>query len=711
MRRLVHAVASSAACILLIAAGPPPAPKVDHVVTLHGMTFHDPYFWMEGGGSAFDDWLSSQANYTRRQLDAIPGRAALLSQLQSLNSHEKRVGTVLLAGKQWIYSEIRPTESTAKIYGRAVSDGAERVLIDPTQFNTDGEAANIDYWNVSPDAHYITYGISLGGSEIGTMRIRNLDTGADLPESIDRTRYALPSWVDDESFLYARLPQSAPGAVQSFAGGQVYLHRLGRNPDTDVLVFGPNSVAGIHLEKRFIFRARAAPDSSAVVGTYDTGLTSSPMAVFVARKDGLDSTLVWHKVAGLEDDIRQVVLHGDSLYLRTAHNAPNQRIIRTSAVTRDLRGAEVIVPEGRGVIDGMVAASDALYVRLSEGGLGRLVRVPWNGAPEPVPTPFDGSFVALAPAVSAPGVVLCMQSYTRSLTVFLYDPTSRRLVNTSISPPSPVSFDDIEWTEARARTNDGMWVPLSILAPRATARGDRHPVLMYAYGAYGAALGATFNPLRRAWFDRGGIYVIVHVRGSGGFGEEWYRAGRLENKPNSITDFIAAADYLVHAGWATPATLSATGASAGGIVIGGAIVSRPELFSGAVIDVGLVNPLRLEQIPIGPFNTGEFGSTETPEGTRMLFAIDPYHQLRNGVSYPGVMLSTGRNDTRVSSWMPAKFAARLQAATSGPRPVLLRVEDAGGHISTSTEKLVADLADTYTFFLWQARMPGFQPSP
>jgi prolyl oligopeptidase len=711
MPRRIHAFACCASFVLLMAAGPPQTPKVDYVERIHGMTFDDPYHWMETGGSAFNDWLSAEANYTRQELGAIPGRAALLSELQKLDSREASVDAVLLAGKQWLYSEIRPTDSTAKVYGREVTGGRERVVIDPTQFDAGGQAAHIDYWNVSPDGHHIAYGISLGGSEIGTMRIRNIDTGADLPENIDRTRYASPSWIDNTSFLYTRLPQPKSGAAQGLTGGQVYLHQLGRNPETDVLVFGPHSVADQDLAKKFFFRGQAAPDSSAIVGIYDSGLTSSPRVVFVARKAELGHQLAWRKVAGPEDDVRQVVLHGNSLYLRTVHNAPNQRIIRTSVVTPDLAKAELIVPEGKGTIDGMVAATDALYVRQNEGGLGRLVRIPWDGAAEPVATPFDGSFIALAPAVSAPGVVLSMQSYTRSQTVFFYNPADHRLIDTGIAPPSSVSFDDIEWTEARARANDGMAVPLSILAPRAMTHDGHHPVLMYAYGAYGVTLGATFNPLRRAWFDRGGVYVVVHVRGSGGFGEDWYRAGRLANKPNSIGDFIAAAEYLIRTGWATPAMLSATGASAGGIVIGGAIVARPELFSSVVIDVGLVNPLRLEQIPIGPFNIGEFGSTATEEGTRMLYAIDPYHQLRPGVPYPGVMVSTGRNDTRVSPWMPSKFAARLQAATTGPRPVLLRVEETGGHFSPTKEQLEADLADTYAFFLWQDRMPDFQPSP
>jgi prolyl oligopeptidase len=701
-----------AGVILLTGGSPPPTPKVNHVEKLFGMTFNDPYAWMEAGGTTFDDWLSTQADYSHRTLDAIPGRAALLAQIRSLDSGETHVGAVVAAGRQWIYSGLRPTDSTVKIFDRPITDGTEHVLIDPSQFDTDGQTAHIDYWSASPDARHIAYGVSVGGGEIGILRIRSVDTDANLPEQMDRTRYARPSWIDNASFLYTRLSKPAPGGTQRITGGEVYLHQLGRDPSTDVLVFGPGNVTGRDIAAKYFFQGLASPDSSTIVGVYDLGQTSSPKAVFVTTKAALSSgNPVWHKVAGLEDDIRGVVLHGDMLYLRTVRGAPRQRIIRTSATAPDLAHAKTIVAEGAGTIDGMAAAADALYVRRNDGGLGRLVRVPWDGTADPVATPFDGSFVGLTTSPTAPGVVLNMQSYTRSETVFAYDPDNRRFIDTAIAPPSPVSFDDVEWTEVRVRGGDGTMVPLSIVAPRGATHDGSHPVLMYVYGAYGVTIGATFNAMRRAWFDRGGIYVVAHVRGSGGFGDEWYRAGRHKNKPNSISDFIDAAEYLIHTGWVTPAGLSTTGASAGGIVIGSAIVARPELFSGAVIDVGLLNALDLHQIPIGPSNAEEFGSPETEEGVRMLYAIDPYHRLKDGVSYPGVLISAGRNDTRVSPWMPSKFAARLQAATKGPRPALLRVNEAGGHFSLSKEQFEVDLTDTYAFLLWQAGVPGFQPSP
>lgn len=713
MSRLARTFAAFAACILVTVAGAPPpkAPAIDHVETVFGITFSDPYFWMEAGGQAFDDWMSAQADYTRHMLASIPGRVEILAQLRGLDREETYVGRVVRAGTWWVYSKLLPTDSSAKIFIRPVAAGAERVLIDAREFDTNGLTAHIDYWSVAPDGRHIAYGVSLGGSETGVLHNRSIETGIDLPDQIDRTRYITPSWVDDAAFLYTRLPKPAPGQAQSLTGGHVYLHRLGSDPATDIEVFGPGEMVGLHVGADYFFRGLASPDSGEIVGIYDAGLTSSPKAVFVADKAALGSTLTWHQLAGLQDDIRYVVLHRDMLYLSTARDSPHQRIIRTPASTPDIAHAATVVAEGEGTVAGMVAAADALYVRYNERGFDRLARVPWDGAAESVATPFEGSFTSLTADATSPGVVLAIQDWTHSATVFAYDPDHRNFADTGIAPPSPTSFDDIQLIELRVPAADGAMIPLSIIAPRGIARDKRHPVLMYAYGAYGASISPSFSALRRAWLDRGGIYAIAHVRGSGGFGDAWYRAGRLEKKINSISDFIDSADYLVRSGWATPTMLSAVGGSAGGIVIGGAVAERPDLFSAAIINVGLVNPLRLEQIPIGPFNTEEFGSSKTEAGLRTLASIDPYYKLKYGTSYPGIMVSTQRNDTRIPPWMPAKFAARLQAATTGPRPILLRVDPAGGHSFETKEQVETALADAYAFLLWQAGVPEFQPTP
>jgi prolyl oligopeptidase len=697
------------AALVLAAAGPPPTPTVDYSETLFGMSFADAYHWMEAGGPQFDAWMNGQSAYARRVLDSIPGRVPLLEQLHALDGGETRGGNVVLVNGQWSYAKASPEDPVSRIYARPASGGAERVLIDPSAFDAGPLAAEIDYWSVSPGARYVAYGISLGGAEVGTLRIRSVETGADLPESMDRTRYARPGWLDDNSFLYTRLPAPPPGGAQVLTGGHIFLHVLGTDPVADTQVFAPGKVPGHDVEAEYFFRAYTSPDSPAIVVGYDAGLNSSPMTVFAAARPKPGAVPTWRKVAGFDDEVRGVVVHGDQLYLRTTQGSPRQRIVRTPALQPDLPHARTVVPQGAGTIDAMTTAADALYVHQDSGGIGRLVRLPWNGKPGPVATPVDGAFIGLTANPGTPGVVLSMQGWLRSQTVYEYDPVSKRFDDTGIAPPSAVSFDDIDWLNVRARSSDGTMVPLTIVFPRGTTHDGRHPVLLYTYGAYGMTVDPAFNAMRRAWFDHGGIYAVAHVRGGGYLGQEWHQAGRLEKKQNSINDFIAAAEYLAHERWASPSTIAAMGVSAGGITVGNAIARRPDLFGAFLINVGLVNALRLGAIPIGPFNVGEFGACDTEDGVRILHAIDAYQQLRDGARYPGALISTGLLDTRISSWMPAKFAARLQAANTSGRPVLLRVDDLGGHGGGTREQAESELADTYSFILWQAGVPGFQP--
>jgi prolyl oligopeptidase len=664
---------------------------------------------MEAGGPTFDAWMSGQAAYTREVLDAIPGRAPLLARLHALDGNETRVGNVVLVNGQWIYAKAVPEDPVSRIYTRAASGGAERALIDPAAFDAGLLAAGIDYWSVSPDARYVAYGVSLGGAEVGTLRIRSVETGADLPEAIDRTRYAEPSWFDDTSFLYSRLPAPTAGGTQVLTGGHIFLHALGTDPATDTEVFAPGRVPGHDVEAEYFFRPYVSSDSPAIVVGYDAGLTNSPMTVFAAPRSKPGETPRWSKVAGFDDDVRGVALHGDWLYLRVARDSPRQRIVRTPALRPDLAHAETVVPEGDGTIDSMTTAADGLYVHLDSGGLGRLVRLPWDGMPDRVATPFDGAFMSLTANPGQPGVVLSLQGWLRSQTVFEYDPQAERFTDTGIAPPSPVSFDDIAWDNVRVPSTDGAQVPVTIVFPRGVRQDGRRPVLLYAYGAYGVTVDPAFNAMRRAWFDHGGIYAIAHVRGGGYLGEEWHQAGRLEKKQNSIGDFIAAAEYLVRTHWASPETIAAMGVSAGGITVGNAVAQRPDLFGAFLINVGLVNALRLGAIPIGPFNVGEFGAANTGDGVRLLYAIDAYQQLRDGVDYPAALISTGLLDARISPWMPAKYAARLQAATVSRRPALLRVDDLGGHGGGTREQAESELADTYSFILWQSGASDFQP--
>jgi prolyl oligopeptidase len=238
-----------------------------------------------------------------------------------------------------------------------------------------------------------------------------------------------------------------------------------------------------------------------------------------------------------------------------------------------------------------------------------------------------------------------------------------------------------------------------------------NPTLLRGYGAYGITLTPAYNPILLAWFDQGGVYAVCHVRGGGAYGEAWHLAGKKATKPNTWRDFIACAQYLVKHKYTSPAHLAGMGTSAGGILIGRSITTRPDLFGAAIDWVGMSDTLRSETTANGLPNVPEFGSVKTKAGFDALYAMSPYDHVKKGTAYPAVMLMTGANDPRVNPWQMDKMAARLEAATSSGKPVLLRVDYAGGHnvIGATRAQEEDTFADIFSFLLWQLDVPGFQP--
>ncbi|MEI9999989.1 MAG: prolyl oligopeptidase family serine peptidase [Verrucomicrobiota bacterium] len=209
---------------------------------------------------------------------------------------------------------------------------------------------------------------------------------------------------------------------------------------------------------------------------------------------------------------------------------------------------------------------------------------------------------------------------------------------------------------------------------------------MEGYGSYGISIDPNFDATRLALLNQGIIIAWAHVRGGGENGEDWHLAGEKLTKENTISDFIACADYLIKQGYTSPGKLALRGTSAGGITIGGALTQRPDLFALAIVNVGVVNALRAEAEPNGAVNTPEFGTVKDPDGFKALYAMDAYQHVKDGTAYPTVLLITGANDPRVDPVELFKMTARLQAATSSKNPVLLRVDSDAGHgIGSSQE--------------------------
>jgi len=696
-------------------AGPPVA-RVEPVTnTYFGTTLTDPYQWMENlNDPQVKFWFQGQADYAHSALDRIPGRDALAAQIKKLDSVGTSVGDVQIAGNRYFSTKVLPSFNNRKLYVREGLKATDRLLFDPETLTKNGVHYSIDYYTPSLDGKYVAYALSPGGSEESVLHILEVATGKDLPETIDRTNDASPSWrTDGRSFLYNRLKSLGPNdpPTAKYQKNLTYLHVLGTDIAQDRPVFGYGLSPRVAVGINDFSIVAVNPDSPYAVGILAHGVQNETTAYIAPISALTQPDVPWRKIVDTPDQITGFASHGDLVYLLSHQGASRYKILRVSYSRPELGTATVVVPPGEAVLTSLGAAEDALYVKTLDGGIGRLLRVPYSGGPAtPIALPYEGTIGSIVTDYKHPGVLFLQSGWTRSALWYAYDPKTQRVSDTGLKPLSPVDMSAYTSVEVKARSADGTLVPLSIVYKKGLALDGSHPTLVDGYGAYGITIDPFFDPTRIPWLDRGGVLAYAHVRGGGEYGEDWHLGGKLLTKNHTWEDFIACGQYLVDHTYTSPAHLAGEGTSAGGITVGRAITARPDLWGAALIRVGVSNPIRSELSPNGPPNIPEFGTATEPDGFKALYAMDAYHHIENGVQYPAVMVETGINDPRVSSWEPAKMAARLQAASRSGKPILLRVDyDAGHGIGSTKSQSDELLADEYAFLFWQLGSPAFQP--
>jgi prolyl oligopeptidase len=283
-----------------------------------------------------------------------------------------------------------------------------------------------------------------------------------------------------------------------------------------------------------------------------------------------------------------------------------------------------------------------------------------------------------------------------------YEPGTGEVSRSALFVSSPVDYSDCEVLREFATSRDGTRVPINLILRKGTQRNGQNPVLLTGYGGYGISLTPYFSAVRRLWIDRGGVIAIANLRGGGEYGEDWHRAGNLENKQNVFDDFVACARQLIDRSYTNPEKLCIIGGSNGGLLMGAAFTQHPELFRAVVSQVGIYDMLRVELDPNGAFNVTEFGTVTNPRHFEALYDYSPYHRVVNGTAYPAVLLTTGENDGRVNPIQSLKMTARLQEANRSNRPVMLSYKIGTGHgIGTSLEESIAEIADIYAFLFSQ----------
>lgn len=702
-------------------AKPPVAPIRPVTTDYYGTKVVDPYRYMEDlKDPQVDAWFRGQNAYTRAQLAKIPGRNALLARIRELDaSTPARVSAVnRLPGGRYFYEKELANEIVARLYVRDGLDGQERVLIDPNHYPAPKGSHNvISYYVPSADGKLVAAGISAGGSENATIHIIDVDTGRESPETIDRAQFGNVQWrADNHSFFYNRMQEMKPGEplTDKEEKSVDYLHVVGTSPDKDVAVLGFGLSPRVKIEATDIPFVLTIVDSKWALAVITHGVLNEMTLYEAPVSEVTTADVAWERVCDVADDVTGLDVHGDDLYLVSHKDAPRYKVLRTSLEHPDVAHAEVVIPESdtTRVVKGVSAAADALYVQETDGTVGLLERMPYGGGhAEEVKLPFEGTVGVASSDPRVPGVLLALTSWARAPRIDVYDPETGAVTDTKLQPLGPNDDpEDVVSKEVTVKSWDGVMVPLSIVYKEGLKMDGENPTLLRGYGAYGLTIPPNFDPTLLAWLEKGAVYAWCHPRGGGVYGEDWHKWGEKLTKPNTWRDMIACAEYLIDQKYTSPAKLGGSGTSAGGITIGRSFTERPDLFAAVLDRVGVSNALRSEDTPNGPPNIPEFGTVKTQYGFEDLYVMDAYHHVRDGVHYPAILLTTGWNDPRVASWEPGKMTARLQAAQGGDKPILLRVDYEAGHgIGSTKSSNEEDMADEWSFLLWQFGVEGFQP--
>ena len=726
-----HRSLAALGILAVIAAGPtplpvPPPPAAVRPVTqqLFGTTVTDRYRYFEDlKRPDVQKFFRAQNAYTRVVLARLdPARTRLLARIKQLDNAGVTLGDLQRVGDWYFYQKQKPGQNLPILYVRPASGGPERVLIDPSTLTPDKtKHFTVDYFAPSLDGMHVAYGVSEGGSEESVLHVIETATGQVLPDTISRARDGVSSWrSDNASFYYLREPKLAPGepATDKEQKVRTFLHVLGSDPETDAAVagFGVSPLMTV-VPTSFTFVV-TTPASSYALAIVQNGVQNEQTIYAAPVATVTNDQAPWQKIVDVADDVTAEDLRGSTVYLLSHKNASNFKVLAMSLAHPGIAAAKTIVAPSRAVVEQVSVASDGLYVRSRIGGFGRIARIPVGedgnvtGAAVPLKMPFTGSIIAMITDPRVDGTTFGMTGWTHTLLYYRNDATLA-VARTDIKPPSPFDASSYTSEEVQAPSADGTLVPLSLVYRKGLKHDGSHPTYLQGYGSYAIDIYPDFETGRFAWLERSGIFAVCHVRGGGWYGEDWHRAGMLTTKQHTIDDFIACGRWLVAHHYTSPQHLAGEGTSAGGITIGGAIVQAPGLFAAALSVVGVSVALRSEFSPNGPPNIPEFGSQTTAAGFHELYPIDAYLHVRDGVAYPAVMLITGINDPRVPPWEPGKFAARLQAASSSGRPILLRVDYDGGHGFMASSRAQSDalLADQYSFLLWQLGDRGFQAIP
>lgn len=681
------------AAILFDACAPKtPVTRKDNTVDNYfGTEVADPYRWLEDDAS--DEtaaWVEAQNKVTNAYLKKIPFRAKLLQRLTEVSNYEKVGVPGRRKNGKWYYYRNDGLQNQSVLYEMDSPDAEPHVFLDPNTLSEDGTVALKGVY-FSNDGKYAAYTISRSGSDWEEIYVMDANTRELLEDHIVWAKFTGASWRGD-GFYYSAY-DAPEGDGHEFSGKnevhKIYYHKVG-TPQSEDQLFYSNPAEPLR------FYQVSINDEETMAFLYEDGADiGNNLYVMDLRKPGSK----WVQVTrDMKNACTPAETDGDKIYLFTNLDAPMNKLVVT-----DIKNPRVwkdVIPESDCVLEDVSFISDLIIASYSQDASTHAYLYNLEGTRlEELHLPGVGS-AGFNCRKGEPWCYYSYASFTTPGTVYHWNiETGESTVYKQ--PQTAFDLSDMETEQVFFPSKDGTKIPMFITHKKDIKLDGSNPVYLYGYGGFNISMPPSFSASRVPWFEHGGIYAQVNLRGGSEYGEAWHLAGTKMNKQNVFDDFIGAAEWLIANGYTSSEKLAIVGGSNGGLLVGACMTQRPELYAVAIPQVGVMDMLRYHKFTIGWNWAPDYGTSEDSEEMfKYLYGYSPLHNLKPGTKYPATLVTTADHDDRVVPAHSFKFAATLQECNAGDKPQLIRIDSKAGHGGGKPlAKVLEEQADIYSFIM------------
>ncbi|HEX6043674.1 MAG TPA: prolyl oligopeptidase family serine peptidase [Pyrinomonadaceae bacterium] len=642
----------------------PPYTPVEPVTDVwHGLAITDPYRWLEDSHSdRTRRWIASQTQYARTFFNSIPGRARIRKRVAELLSVDSKE-TPCKVGERCFFLRRTAQQDQAVICVRDGEDGDDEVLVAPEDAQT-----AVRIVSVSRDGNLLAYALKLGGEDSSQIRIFDVSERRTLPDGL--TRGFLSGFAfapDSKSYYYVHEPSEAARpcvlrARRHFVGDSSH-------EDDETFAIGPeaNVKLGMRMsdDGRYLVYIVVRSQPRKTIDLYLHDAFSDAPARLIAEN--------------MEEPFFPFIVERQ-LIVMTRSGAPNKRVVSIDVDSPARENWRELVPETNSAIRDIAVRQRRIFVTYVENLAARTDIYDLSGRKLGIlPYPPNGTVRLLSNPVDDGDLFYTFSSFVQPETVFRYRiETGEQLVWSQ----RDAAFDDssVDVRQVWYASKDGTRVPMFLVGKRGYRLTGNIPTVLTGYGGFGKTVTPQFSAFATFVVEHGGLFAVANIRGGSELGEQWHEDGKRRKRQNAFDDFIAAAEWLVQAGYTRPTKLAIAGASNGGLLVGAALTQRPDLFCAAICVGPLLDMLRYHNARFADGWIDEYGSADNAGDFPYLYAYSPYQHVRNGVLYPSVLLVSGDADTRCDPMHARKMTARLQAAGVPGRKILLDYSPLRGHV-------------------------------